>query len=82
MILNSRMAFFEAQGFINTHSAKCYALVQFYMITNFCSFANDNTGAMINKKMIAYYCAGMNIDAGFRMSVFSKYARQQRNFQL
>ena len=42
-------------------------------------FTDYNTGSVIDKEILVYFSAGMNIDSGFRMCIFGHKSGQNRN---
>src|SRR5258707_14119323 len=43
--------------------AKCYLVIQHYVIADLCRLSNHHTGTMVNKETFANLCSGMNLDA-------------------
>lgn len=55
-------------------------LVDFYLVADMAGLADNYTGAMVNKKGVAYFRARMDIDTGHGVGVFRHDTRQDGNF--
>ena len=53
------------------------ALVELHMVADHGRFANDDAGAMVDEEILADLRAGVDVDAGAGMRVFSHDARNE-----
>ena len=64
--------------FLEASRAQGNPVIEFYVVPDNAGFADDDTGAMIDEKIITDLSAGMNIDSCPAVSPFGHNPREQR----
>ena len=67
---------------LKRNRAERHALIKLHVAADLTGFADDNTGAVIDKKVIADRGTWMDIDARSRVRPFCHHARNERHLKL
>ena len=57
--------------------SQCHSLIQFYIISDFCSLTYNHTGTMIDKEILSDGRSRVDIDSCTAMSIFRHHARDK-----